>query len=142
MDRREVLRAVGGAAFFVNMLPVEGHGEQQRLAHAAKHRALFEAANRCSKAAENCVCHCIEMTAAADKGMAECAASSREVLVVCNGLRALAAQDSAHLALYAKVAAQICKSCEAECRKHLQHPVCKVCGDACAACATECAKLA
>jgi Cys-rich four helix bundle protein (predicted Tat secretion target) len=73
--------------------------------------------------------------------MAACAASSREVAVVCDGLRKLAAQNSAHLASYAKIAAEICKSCEAECRKHPQHETCKNCADACAACTVECGKV-
>ena len=37
--------------------------------------------------------------------------------------------NSAHLASYAKVAAENCKSCEAECRKHPEHEVCKNCGE-------------
>jgi Cys-rich four helix bundle protein (predicted Tat secretion target) len=100
------------------------------------------AASACSSAAEICVGHCVEMLAGGDKTLAACAASSREVAVVCNGLRSLAAQNSAYLASYAKVAAEICKSCEAECRKHSEHIACKNCGDACVACAGECGKVA
>jgi Cys-rich four helix bundle protein (predicted Tat secretion target) len=142
MDRRGVLFAMGAAAVSASALP----GISQEMPHhhmgGAKHQALIDAASNCSSAADICVGHCVEMLAGGDKTLAACAASSREVEVVCSGLRALAAQDSAHLASYAKVAAEVCKSCEAECRKHSQHPVCKSCGDACAACAIECGKVA
>ena len=142
MDRRELFHVLRAATAFAIPLPEFGEEERQRVERSGKHQALFEAANRCSKAAENCVCHFVQMPVADEKGLEACTASSREVLVVCNGLRALAAQDSAHLALYAKVAAEICRSCEAECRRHSQHLVCKACGDACAACAAECDRLA
>ena len=58
------------------------------------------------------------------------------------GLLVLAAQHSPHLAHYAKVAAEVCKACEDECTKHVEHPPCKACADACKACAAECAKVA
>jgi Cys-rich four helix bundle protein (predicted Tat secretion target) len=81
------------------------------------------------------------MLAGGDKSLLECTATAREMTVVCDGLRTLAAQNSPHLAKYAKLAAEVCKDCEAECRKHEQHPSCKACADACAACAAECGKL-
>ena len=143
MDRRGMLYAMGAAAVSATALSAVA----QEMPHhhhegGAKNQALIDAASRCSSAAEICTGHCVEMLAGGDKTMAACAASSREVAVVCNGLRALAAQNSAHLAAYAKLAAEVCKSCEAECRKHAQHPPCKNCADACAACAIECGKVA
>jgi Cys-rich four helix bundle protein (predicted Tat secretion target) len=139
-----MLYAMGAAAMTASALP--GISQEMPMSHhhmgGAKNQALIDAASACSIAAEICVGHCVEMLAGGDKAMAACAASSREVAVVCNGLRSLAAQNSAHLASYAKVAAEICKSCEAECRKHPEHMVCKNCSDACAACAMECGKVA
>jgi len=145
MDRRGMLFAMGAAAVSASALP--GIGQEMPMSHhhmmgGAKNQALIDAAGACSVAAEICVGHCVEMLASGDKTMAACAASSREVAVVCDGLRSLAAQNSAHLASYAKVAAEICKSCEAECRKHPQHEACKNCADACAACAIDCGKVA
>lgn len=142
MDRRGILHAMAAAAVTAGAVPIFGQMEHHHHEGGAKRQALIDAAAKCSSAADICVGHCLEMLAGGDKTLAACAASSREVEVVCSGLRALAAQDSAHLASYAKVAAEICKSCEAECRKHPQHPVCKNCGDACAACAAECGKVA
>ncbi len=143
MDRRGVLFAMGAAAMTARALPALG----QEMPHhhhegGAKNQSLIDTASACSSAAEICTGHCVEMLASGDKTMAACAASSREVAVVCDGLRSLAAQNSAHLASYAKVAGEICKSCEAECRKHSEHMACKNCGDACAACAVECGKVA
>jgi len=145
MDRRGMLFAMGAAAVSASALP--GISQEMPMSHhhmmgGARHQALIDAASNCSSAADICVGHCVEMLAGGDKTMAACTASSREVAVVCEGLRALAAQNSAHLASYAKVAAEICKSCEGECRKHPQHEVCKNCADACAACAIECGKVA
>ena len=142
MDRRGLLFAMGAAAVSANALPGIGQDMPHHHMGGAKHQALIDTASACSRAADICVGHCIEMLAGGDKTLAECAVSSREVAVVCSGLRELAAQNSAHLASYAKVAAEICKSCEAECRKHTQHEPCKNCGDACASCAVECGKIA
>lgn len=142
MDRRGMLFAMGAAAVSATTLPTLA----QEMPHhhhegGARHQDLIDAAGRCSSAAEICTSHCVEMLAGGDKTLAACVSSSREVAVVCNGLRALAAQHSAHLAAYAKLAAEVCASCEAECRKHVQHPPCRNCADACAACAIECGKV-
>jgi len=143
MDRRGLL-TMGAAAVSASALS----GIAQEMSHhnmagmgGAKHQMLIDAASKCNSTAELCTSHCVDMLAGGDKSMAACASSSREVAVICSGLQALAAQNSAHLASYAKVAAEVCKSCEAECRKHAQHPVCKDCAEACAACAAECAKV-
>ena len=142
MNRREVLFATGAAVVASTALPGVGQDMPHHHMGGAKNQALIDAASKCSSLAEVCVGHCVEMLAGGDKSLAACAASSREVAVVCDGLHSLAAQNSAHLASYAKITAEICKSCEAECRKHPEHEVCKNCGDACAACAAECAKAA
>jgi Cys-rich four helix bundle protein (predicted Tat secretion target) len=140
MDRRGLLFAMG--ALSAGLLPAFGQNEQHHHEGGAKYQALVDSASKCSSVADICVGHCIDMLAGGDKTLAACAASSREVAVVCSGLRSLAAQNSPHLASYAKLAADVCKSCEVECRKHLKHQVCKDCADACDACAIECDKVA
>ncbi len=137
MDRRELLGALGAAAMTAAAAPALGQHEH----HGSAHQSLANAASACSTAADACVTHCVDMLAGGDKSLQKCAVTSREVATVCSGLQSLAAQDSPHLASYAKVAAEICKACEAECRKHPEHAVCKSCGDSCAACAAECQKL-
>ena len=140
MDRRELLGVLGMAAATAGAVPAfaqhEHHGSE------GAHKSLADAAGACSTNADACVTHCVDMLAGGDKSLQYCAATSREVATVCSGLQSLAAQNSPHLASYAKVAADICKACEAECRKHSQHAICKACGDSCAACAAECAKVA
>ncbi len=61
----------------------------------------------------------------------------------CTGLARLAALNSDHLPAYAKVCLEICKDCEAECRKHEKtHAICKACAESCKACIAECEKVA
>ncbi len=141
MNRREILKTLGTVAVAGIALPVAGQHEHHHHGSGVN-QELVEAASACSSAAEACLSHCVEMLAAGDKSMAPCSVTTREVAVVCGGLRSLAAQNAPHLSKYAAIAAESCKSCEAECRKHPQHDVCKACADACAACAKLCSALA
>jgi Cys-rich four helix bundle protein (predicted Tat secretion target) len=74
--------------------------------------------------------------------MAACARSVTSLIAVCEALAVLATQHSPLLPKYAAVAAEVCRSCEEECRKHAEHPVCQACADACRDCAAECLKVA
>ena len=140
MDRREILTFLGGTLLSVGVPGALSQNEHDGHDGLVRNPSLFEASVACSKAAELCVGHCVETLAQGDKSLIECARNSREVLVVCNALRALAAQNSPHLAKFAMLSAEVCRSCEAECRKHPQHTTCKNCAEACAACAAECSK--
>ena len=140
MDRRELFCSLGAAAIAASALPAVAQHEHHNL--GAKYQSLIDAASACSSAAELCVSHCVTMLAEGDKSLQACAATSREMAVVCSALRSLAAQNAPHLTAFAKVSADMCKACEAECLKHPQHPVCKACADDCAVCAAECAKAA
>ena len=142
MERRELFRTAGAAAVVACALPALAQHEHHNHAGGARNQSLIDASSACSSAGERCITHCVAMLAGGDKSLLECAATAREMTVVCGGLRTLAAQNSPHLAQYAKLAAEVCKGCEAECRKHAQHPACKECADACAACAAECGKVA
>ncbi len=146
MERRRLLFSMGAVALAASAERgvSQGMADMPGMDHSAapKHQALIESASKCSSSAEACTTHCVQMLAAGDKSLLACAASSREVAVVCSGLFSLASQDAPDLAKYAKLTAEICTICEAECRKHPQHPPCVRCGDACAACAKECSKVA
>lgn len=146
MKRRQLLFSMGAVALAAGSKRAlsQGMADRPGMDHSAapKHQALIDTASKCSTTATVCVSHCVQMLAAGDKSLVACAATSREVEVVCGGLASLAAQDSPNLARYAKVTAEICTYCEAECRKHPQHPPCIRCADACAACAKECGKVA
>jgi Cys-rich four helix bundle protein (predicted Tat secretion target) len=82
------------------------------------------------------------MLANGDKSMGACAKTASEMLATCGALLSLAAQGAPSLSKFATVCLDVCKRCEAECRKHLQHPPCADCAAACATCAAECKKIA
>lgn len=103
--------------------------------------ALAKSAAACVSTGEACLAHCHEMLASSP-AMAACAKTVSELLAVCTALQKLASQNAPSLAKQAAVAADVCKRCEAECRKFAAMPPCKACADACAACAAECAKFA
>jgi Cys-rich four helix bundle protein (predicted Tat secretion target) len=62
-----------------------------------------------------------------DKELAGCAKTVRDTIAACTALRELAAADSPHAKDLAKVFSGICGDCEAECKKHEKHSVCKDC---------------
>ena len=142
IDRRELLTLLGGTVLCLGVQGTFAQDDRDDNSDLVSNPSLFQASVACSRAAERCVSHCVEMLAQGDKSFIVCARNSREVLVVCNALRGLAAQDSPHLAQFTRLSAEICRSCEAECRKHLHHSTCKACADACSSCAAECSKFA
>lgn len=140
MKRRDLLRTIGAAAVTAVAIPSFAQHDQHH--RGAKNQALISAASDCSNKAEVCVSHCQEWLSQGDKTLAVCAAAAREVAVACDALRSLAAQNAPSLPQFAKVTADVCKNCEAECGKHEKHQACKDCADACAACRAECVKTA
>ena len=121
------------------------------LAHAAKaarrlpsapHAALIAAAKKCGRVGEVCLKHCIKLTKAGDKSLADCMRTVRAMLVVCSAVGRLAEQDAKRLKDLTKVCLDVCTDCEAECRKHESHHVeCKNCANTCAAMIVEAKKL-
>ena len=103
---------------------------------------LVDAAFDCQKKSEACLTHCLTMFAAGDTSMAACAAAVRETIATSGTLAALAAANSKHTRDLAKVCADVCKDCEAECRKHAKMSACRECADACARMIQEVARLA
>ncbi|MGC2166572.1 MAG: four-helix bundle copper-binding protein [Gallionella sp.] len=110
--------------------------------HSTRNEKLIEAASDCVLKANNCLQHCIVAMGKGDKDLAACAKSSSEVLAICTALQQLASAESKQLPQLAKVAMEICKNCEDECKKTDKHPECKACGEACAACYKECKAIA
>jgi Cys-rich four helix bundle protein (predicted Tat secretion target) len=104
--------------------------------------ALAAAASDCVRKGETCLQHCMTMLSSGDTEMAACAKSVREMLIYCEALEKAAAQGSPHLRDLAKIAAAACADCEAECRKHEKHAVCKACADACVECGKRCKAVA
>jgi len=143
MDRRQALTGLGGATLALLAQTAGAEPASHHHIHgAAKFQALIDAASDCVKTGEACVAHCVVVLGAGETAMAKCQATVLETMAICAALQQLAHLDSPHLAKVAAAARDICKDCEAECRKHeSKHGVCKDCGDACAACATQCETL-
>lgn len=133
MNRREVLTGIGAMVVAIGpdvaqaADPHAGHG-----APSAAVQALIDAAATCEQAGEACVAHCLASFRAGDTTLAACATSVQQMLPACASAAKLAHYGSPHLAAFVAVCAKICADCEAECRKHEQHPPCKACADACA----------
>jgi Cys-rich four helix bundle protein (predicted Tat secretion target) len=110
---------------------------------AAAANPLFDTASNCVKAGLVCMDHCLQTFAAGDTSLAACAREVDLMLSTCGTLAKVASLKSSHLPVMAKLALAVCEDCEIACRKHADnHAACKACGEACAACATECKKLA
>jgi Cys-rich four helix bundle protein (predicted Tat secretion target) len=129
--------ATAGRAF------AAGHDHSMHAHHAtSRNDSLLAAAADCVLKANVCQQHCLVLLGQGDTSMAACAKSSSQVSAVCAALQQLAAAESKHLPQLARVAMDICKECEEECKKTEQHAECKACKEACAACYAECRKVA
>ena len=138
MNRRQVLSGVGFLAAATATV------EQARSQSAAgvPNIALAATAGACVSKGQLCLSHCLDMLATGDKSMAACSKTAHEMLAVCGAMLSLAAQGAPSLPRFAAVCLDVCRRCEAECRKHAQHTPCKDCATACAACQVECKKIA
>lgn len=147
MDRRDWLLAAGGL-MAVGMTGMAHADDMQHMhdhhhpAGPRKYQALETSTAECRTAGEACLAHCLELLAQGDTTMAACAQNVNQMLAVCDALGRLAAQQSKYTPRLAALTADLCKDCEAECRKHeKEHAECKACADACAACLKECRKI-
>jgi Cys-rich four helix bundle protein (predicted Tat secretion target) len=103
-------------------------------APASPNQPIVDATRRCETVGKICLNHCIRLTKAGDKSIADCMRAVNAMLPVCSAMNRLAALDAKRLKDLAKVCADVCRDCEAECRKHEFHHVeCKNCAEACAA---------
>jgi len=145
MDRRDMLAGTGAilAAAAAQGALAQGQDHSHHQHHAAARRqGLIDSSAECVSKGEVCLDHCFDALEQGEKEMADCARAVNQLVAVCGALRALAAQDGSHLTKLAKVAMDVCKECEEQCRKHeKKHVECKDCGDACATCYKECKKL-
>ncbi len=137
MNRRQVL---SGAGILAAAATTVEQARPQSPAGVAN-TAIVAAASNCVSKGELCLSHCHAMLATGDKSMGACAKTANEMLASCRAILSLAAQGAPSLSRFAAVCADVCRRCEAECRKHAHAP-CKDCATACAACAAECKKAA
>lgn len=148
MNRRELLlgaTAMAAAATAGKVFAAEHDHSQMSMAHnhqSSRNEKLIAAAADCVTKANNCLQHCLVLLGQGDTSMAACAQSSSQVIAMCNAVLQMAAAESKYLPQLAKVAMQVCKACEEECKKTEKHPECKACKESCAACYAECKKIA
>jgi Cys-rich four helix bundle protein (predicted Tat secretion target) len=142
MNRRDWLVGAGAVALakVAKAGPKDKAGEHRH--DAAPYGPLIDAVMECQKRSEACLSHCISMLSTGDTSMAACAVTVRDTLALSNALTTLAAAGSKHTKAFAKLCAEVCRDCEAECRKHQDKmQVCRDCADACAKMNQEVAKL-
>ena len=144
MDRRQILTMTATAATLA-ALPTARAAEATGHHHepVGPFKALFESADGCVRTGLLCQAHCQTLLAGGDRSIADCSKSVDALLPVCQTLAALAAQGSVFLPRYAKLAGDVCRACEKECRKHVkEHEQCRDCAEACARCAKNCDSVA
>jgi len=154
MNRRELLSGFGaaGAAAIAaraalaqtqdkktSKQPAAGH--EHHHTGGSKYQALIDSTHACMATGDACINHCLESLGTGDKSLAECARTVEAMLPLVTATGKLAAQDAKRLKELAAVCGKACRDCEAECKKHEQHPECKACGEACNRCAAECDKV-
>lgn len=144
MNRREMLTVAGAGILVAGTAAAQPKTpDHQHMSHGEnKAAALAHSAAHCVSMGQACIDHCLDSFAKGDTSLAVCARKVDELISVCATLAKLASANSPHLGAMAKFALAVCKDCEAECRKHIQHPTCKACAEACAECAKECQKFA
>jgi len=144
MKRREIIAAGAGilSSGILSSSAAQG-AKTNGAAGSVDSNPLIEVATSCVKTGEICRQHCVDLLSSGDKSLAECLKSVNEMLTMCKALLELSAQKSSHLAKFAAICEDVCKTCEKACRVHeAHHPPCKNCAEACVRCASECAKIA
>ncbi len=143
--RREFVAGAAAAAALVTAPAVRtraahpDHGGH----HGTGDMPLAAAAGHCVEVGNACKAHCLAEFAAGRNRLAACAARVDEVITACGALVSLAARGSEHLPAFAAATAEVCRSCEAECRRHAEmHDTCRRCAEACAACLEHCERVA
>lgn len=146
MNRRELILGAAALAATASSGRVfaaqHDHDHEHMHAVASSHDKLIAAAADCTVKANLCLQHCIVLMGQGDKEMAACARTSSQAAAICTALQQLAASNAKQLPKLARVAMDICKECEEECKKTEKHPECKACKEACIACYNACKEIA
>ena len=142
MNRREALFATGALLAAGAAGAAEDHSHHH---HMGPHpyQAVLDTAGICIEKGEICLTHSIMLLGEGDKSMAACAATVRDMLASCRALITLAGAESKFAPKLAALCVDVCKTCEAECKKHAdKHKPCKECMESCAECARACKAVA
>ena len=115
-----------------------GHEHHQHTMDQGRMRVIKHAKD-CVVEGEICIEHCLRLFKAGDTSVAECAATTHEMIASCTAMRQLAVLDSRHLKDFMRVCIGVCEDCEKACREHEnKHAECKACADSCADCIRVC----
>ena len=132
------LAGIASRALAADSMPA-GHAHHTS---GSRYADLVSATSNCISTGDACLSHCLILLGQGDKELATCARTVRDTIAACTALRELAAADSPHVKALAKVVSGICSDCEAECKKHEKHSVCRDCEKACHDCKELCDKVA
>lgn len=146
MNRRELILGAAAMAAVATtsraFAASHEHDHHQHAASASRYDRLIAAAADCSLKANLCLQHCIVLMGKGENDLAACARSASQAAAICVALQQLAMSNARQLPQLARVAMDICKECEEECKKTERHPECKACKEACIACYKECKAIA
>jgi Cys-rich four helix bundle protein (predicted Tat secretion target) len=107
----------------------------------AAHGALVETAQYCVSTGAPCMAHCLQEFEAGRFELSSCASRVQLLTAACRALSQLAAIGSKYTTGFAKATADVCRTCEDECRQHADmHEIYKACADTCVSCIEECEK--
>ncbi len=145
MNRREALVSTGAMVVSASLGAI-ACGTRSAIAQAphvppATDASLIDTAFDCSKKGNACIYHCLGRMSSGDTSMAGCAAAVADMVAVTDALAKVASHGGKNVAKTARLALDVCRDCEVECRKHEHHPVCKDCADACLRTIAACQKV-
>jgi len=100
-------------------------------------KSCIEACEAAASAIERCIEDCLH--ADDPENLEECADRARDALDSVRIASVWMSRDSEHAPTMARICAQICEDCAAECDNHVAfHPFCGSCAEACRRAAMEC----
>ena len=138
MKRREF---IASAALAVPALTLTRLAAAAETASGGSIDEVVKAAQHCLGTGIACLRHCQEMLAKGETSMADCEATTENMLAACEamvkigGYRSAAEKD---MKAMARACAAFCRACVETCAKHKQHAPCAACLESCAACAKAC----
>lgn len=147
MNRRELLIGAGAVALAAAAHAAPGQDSKPKAAAPHHHgdnpyNGVAAAASDCLPKGEACLDHCIQLLATGDTSLAACATAVRDMLATCRALTTLASAGSKNAKAMARLASDVARDCEVECKKHQAvHAPCKACGEACTRLLKEYAQL-
>lgn len=105
-------------------------------------KEIQKTSDNCLDVGRTCVAHCNLLLREGDSEMAACQMTVMNMLAVTEAVSTVSHYNSFEKSGFVKLlkaCIEMCKSCEAECKKHAdKHSECKACMDACQKCIKAC----